>query len=121
VRGELTAAYAAYMHFNPANIAGTAPRSVYYAYDATTGTYWAMASFQPTKAALRSKPGSPAFNMLVNMQDGGSTGLFTRASGGPWLVQADSFPPQCAIIEFFPKAVTTVWALQTTPPTGMHC
>jgi hypothetical protein len=83
VRSELTAAYVAYMHFNPANIAGTTPRSVYYAYDATTGTYWAMATFQPTKAALGSKPGSPAFNMLVNMQDGGSTGLFSRASAAP--------------------------------------
>jgi hypothetical protein len=121
VRSELTAAYVAYMHFNPANIAGTTPRSVYYAYDATTGTYWAMATFQPTKAALGSKPGSPAFNMLVNMQDGGSTGLFSRASGGAWQVQDDSWPPQCAIIKFFPKAVTTVWALQTTSPAGLHC
>jgi hypothetical protein len=56
-----TAAYVAYVHFEPAGIAGTVPRSVYYAYDAATGTYWAMATFQPSKAALHSKPGNASF------------------------------------------------------------
>jgi hypothetical protein len=55
------------------------------------------------------------------MQDGGPTGLFTRASGGAWQAQRGSWPWQCAVIQFFPKTVTTVWALQTSLPAGLHC
>jgi hypothetical protein len=80
-----------------------------------------MATFQPSTAALHSKPGSPSFNALVNMQAGGSTGLFTRAAGGTWQGEHDSYPWKRAVIQFFPKAVTTAWALQTAGPAGLHC
>jgi hypothetical protein len=71
VRQELTAAYEAFMGIEARGIAGTAPNSVYYAFDAATGTYWAMATFQPSAAALHSSPGSRLYNVLVVTQDGG--------------------------------------------------
>ncbi len=111
VRRELTAAYVAFMRFKPSGIAGTAANSVYYAYDTSTDVYWAMATFEPSAAALRSKPGSPMFNELVGMQDGGNQGLFTRTDGGSWEVEQAGDPPQCQIVKFFPKAVIKAWAL----------
>ena len=121
VRRELTAAYLAYMHFKAADIAGTVPRSVYYAYDAATGSYWAMATYQPSEAARSSSPGSPAFNTLVNMQDGGSTGLFSRSPGHAWQVQHDSWPWQCAVIQFFSEGCHDRSALETSLPAGLQC
>jgi hypothetical protein len=115
VRRDMTATYLAYMHFKPAGIAGTAPNSVYYAYDPASGTYWAMATFVASQKALRSSPGSPLYQVLVNMQDGGNQGLFTRTSGGAWQMQTAGVPPQCQIFKFFPKAVITVWALPLPP------
>lgn len=111
VRRELTAAYESFMRFTPSGIAGTAPGSVYYAHDAATGSYWAMATFQPSKAALHSSPDSAMYNVLVDMQDGGNQGLFTRTSGGVWQVERAGVPPQCQIVKFFPKAVIRAWAL----------
>jgi hypothetical protein len=115
VRRELTAAYVAHWqskwHFKPSGIAGTAPGSVYYAYAAGTGTYWAMATFQQTAAAVHSSPGSPMYNTMVDMQDGGNQGLFMKAPGSAWVVQFAGVPPQCQIIPFFPKAVIAAWAL----------
>jgi len=115
VRRELTAAYVAYWqskwHFKPSGFAGTAPGSVYYAYAAATGTYWAMATFQQTAAAAHSSPGSPMFNTTVDMQDGGNQGLFMKDPGSAWVVQFGGVPPQCKIIPFFPKAVIKARAL----------
>jgi hypothetical protein len=115
VRRELTSAYEAFMHFQASGIAGTLPNSVYYAYDPATGAYWAMATFRPSAAALKSKPGSPLFNELTDMQDGGDQGIFTRTSGGAWQVQDAGVPPQCQIVKFFPKAVIAAWALRLYP------
>lgn len=112
VRRELTAAYVAYKQFEPSGIAGTAPNSVYYAFDAATGAHWAMATFQPSAAALHSSPGSLLYNVLVDMQDGGNQGLFMQAQGSAWRVQNAGVPPQCQITRFFPAAVIAVWALQ---------
>ena len=51
VRNELTAAYADYRGISPADVAGTRPGSVYYAYDPATYTYWAQADFAPSSTA----------------------------------------------------------------------
>lgn len=103
VRHELTAAYEAFMRFKPSGIAGTAANSVYYAYDSATNVYWAMATFEPVAAALHSTPGSPLFDELVDMQDGGNEGMFTKTSGGSWLVRNAGVPPQCQIVKFSRK------------------
>jgi hypothetical protein len=110
VRDELQAAYVAAMQFPPSDIAGTAPNSVYYAYDSATGTDWAMATFVKS-ATASSKSG-------VEMQDGGDTGMFTKASDGAWQMRRASFPTGCGLRHFFPAAVISVWALSTFCPPG---
>jgi hypothetical protein len=110
VRDELQAAYVAYKHFPPSDIAGTAPNSVYYAYDPATGAYWAMATFEESPTA--------SVNTQIGMQDGGNTGMFTKASDGEWQVRQASFPPGCDLLQFFPAAVVAMWALSTFCPPG---
>jgi hypothetical protein len=110
VRSELQAAYVAYKHFPPSDIAGTAPNSVYYAYDPATGSYWAMATFEQSATA--------SVNTETAMQDGGNTGMFTKAPDGAWQMRQASFPPGCDLPQFFPAAVIAAWALSTSCPPG---
>jgi hypothetical protein len=93
----------AYWHLRPSDIAGTARGSVYYAYDAATGTYWAKAIFVPSATASQ--------NAIVDQQDGDNAGLFTRTSSGAWRMRPEGMPPGCGIRAFLPTAVITVWAL----------
>jgi predicted nucleic acid-binding protein len=104
VRRELTAAYETHMHFSAADVSGTAPGSVYYAFDQSTNSYWAMARFVPAKTA--------SLNVQVSFQDGASEGLFTKARPGSW--QAHSGGTACVLTQFFPAAVLAAWALPTT-------
>jgi hypothetical protein len=110
LRHKLKAAYLAYMNLPSSSIAGNVPNSVYYAYDAATGTYWAMAGFLASSTASQSTE--------VDMQDGGRYGLFTRTPDGAWQGQRLGQPGICAEIKFFPAAVLTAWAISTTPPAG---
>jgi hypothetical protein len=110
VSDELQAAYVAYKQFPPSDIAGAAPNSVYYAYDPATDTYWAMATFEPSATA--------SVNTETAMQDGGNTGMFTKASDGAWQMRQASFPPGCDLAQFFPSAVIAAWALSTFCPPG---
>jgi hypothetical protein len=110
VRDELQAAYVASMQFPPSEIAGTAPNSMYYAYDPATGAYWAMATFVESATA--------SSNTGVEMQDGGDTGMFTEASDGAWQMRRASFPTGCGLLHFFPAAVIKVWGLSTFCPPG---
>lgn len=113
MRSQLTAAYVALRQISASDVSGTYPDSVYYAYDAATNTYWAMAQFVPSKTA-------PA-NVAVNFQDGGSSGLFTKIGSGPWQVRGGGIPFFCIEGQFFPKAVLAAWALPTAPPAGTRC
>jgi hypothetical protein len=103
-RNELTAAYADYRGISPADVAGTRPGSVYYAYDPATYTYWAQADFAPSSTA--------SFKVLVGFQDGASIGLFTRIANGRWQVRLGGEPVVCAEVRFFPQAVLTAWSLR---------
>jgi hypothetical protein len=105
VLSELQAAYVAYMQFPPSDIAGTAPNSVYYAYEPATGSYWAMATFVESATA--------SLNTTVDMQDGSNTGMFSETSGGAWQVVREGVPPGCGLLQFFPAAVIAAWALPT--------
>jgi hypothetical protein len=103
VRNELTAAYADYRGISAADVAGTIPGSVYYAYDPATHTYWAQANFQGSSTA--------SVKVLVGFQDGASIGFFTRIGNGSWQVQSGGAPVVCTEVRFFPQAVLIAWSL----------
>jgi hypothetical protein len=105
VRNELTTAYVNSRGISLADVAGTIAGSIYYAYDPATDTYWAEATFMPSRTA------SP--KVLVGFQDGGSIGLFARAARSGWQVQLGGEPVVCAEVPFFPPAVLTAWSLPT--------
>jgi hypothetical protein len=113
VRRELLAAFIAfrrnaantpgYAAIPPSAVGGIAPGTLSYAWDPATGTYWAAASFDATKAATR----TPAF---VGFQDGGNSAVFMRPAGQPWLVR--SVGP---CLTGLPVAVATALALRASP------
>ena len=111
VKSELMAAFVAMKQVPAADAVGTTPGSVYYAYDTTTKTYWAFASFELSPSA--------SYQVQVGWQDGGGMGLFSMAAGSPWSVQQGGVPPYCSQVKFYPAAVLAVWNI--SEPTGMNC
>ncbi len=91
VRQKLLAAFIAfrsnaanapgYVAIPPSAVAGIAPRTLHYAYDPATGTYWAVADFNPTEAASQ----TAAF---IGFQDGGNAAVFTQPPRGSWHVKS---------------------------------
>lgn len=88
VRPQLKAAYIAFMrasspdhdaNLTAADVEGPVVGRTYYAYVASTRTYWAVAYFQPT-AAVTSQQQQVAF------QDEGSSGFFERRPGQSWVM-----------------------------------
>jgi hypothetical protein len=113
VRSQLTAAFEALKKISASDVSGTVPNSVYYAYDQATNNYWALARFLPSRTA--------PLDVVVDFQDGGDMGLFTKIGSGPWQVQVGGEPAVCAEKRFFPKAVLAVWAISTSSPPGVNC
>jgi hypothetical protein len=113
VRHELLAAFIAFRSnaantpgfaaIPPSAVRGIAPRTLYYAFDSATGTYWAAASFSATAVASQTYA-------FVGFQDGGSSAVFTRSSGQPWRV--DSIGP---CLKGLPAVVATAWGLTESP------
>jgi hypothetical protein len=95
--------FAAYKQIPMSEMTGIRQGSLYYAYDPSAGTYWAMADFDVSANAPQA--------VLVNLQDGGSTGMFKMTGGGAWQMQLGAVPPVCADGKFFPSAVLAAWAL----------
>jgi hypothetical protein len=62
-------------------VAGIARRTLHYAYDAATGTHWALAEFSPTEAASQTAA-------AVGFQDGGNEAVFMQPRGGSWQVKS---------------------------------
>jgi hypothetical protein len=108
VRTSLTASYVAFRHISTSDVAGTAPGSVYYAYDPTTKTYWALATFTPSSTASQ--------QTLVGFQDGGSIGMFTMPAGASWSVSQAGEPSICLEAKYFPAPVLAVWNISTNLP-----
>jgi hypothetical protein len=108
-KSDLTAAYVANKGISLSDISGGGPTpgSVYYAYDPSTNTYWALADFQPSSTASQ--------NVQVGFQDGGSYGMYQKAGSGSWQVQQPGFPPICGEAKFFPQAVLAAWLISTNP------
>lgn len=105
VKNALQAAYVAHSGLPADEIAGTAPSSVYYAYDPSTKTYWAIAAFVPTKHA--------SDNTEVAMQDEGCCGVFTRPAGGAWTYMAGYLGVPCP--GQIPATMQALWRLATPP------
>ena len=113
VRNELAAAYADFRGISLSDVEGTEPGSVYYAYDPATDTYWARATFVPSRTA--------SFKVLVGFQDGADIGLFTRAARSGWQVERGGEPVVCAEVVFFPVAVLRAWSLSTDTAASFGC
>jgi hypothetical protein len=118
-KSELAAAYAAFytsvedpgVSVSDIGDPAAVPGSVYYAYDPATGTYWALADFEPTTP----------FSDQTAYMEGSSVGFFKRTGAGAWQVSIYTEDLVCGKIQFFPPAVLTAWALPTTPPAGLTC
>jgi hypothetical protein len=102
-KAALQSAFVAYTKVPAGDIAGTQAGTVYYAYDPTTRTYWALATFTPSATASQ--------DTLVGMQDGGSTGVFRQPAGGGWTMLTTGSFPFCPSRTPLPAAVRTVWGL----------
>ena len=107
-KAALTAAFVAYDQLPAADIAGTRTGSVYLAVVPSTGTTWALASFDPTTTASQ--------QTLVRLQDGGETAIFSKKSGAGWVVLSNGSVPFCPAQTALPAAVIARWAL--TSPEG---
>jgi hypothetical protein len=107
VKSALTAAFLAHSGLPPAEVAGTAPNSVYYGYVPSTSTYWAIAAFVPTANASQ--------NTQIAMQDDGCCGIFTMTAGGSWKYVNGYLGAPCN--GQVPAALVQLWGLK--PPTGI--
>ncbi len=103
IRSELVAAGAALNSLPASAYTGLRPGETYYAYDATTQTYWAGAGLLPSSSS------TPA---QVSTQDDGAYLLFTRPATGAWKAYdvglagtADGSP--CSIT--VPGAILQLW------------
>ena len=79
IRSELTAAGAALNSLPASAYTGLRPGETYYAYDATTQTYWASAGLVPSASSMQAQ---------VSTQDDGAYLLFSRPAGGTWKAHA---------------------------------
>jgi hypothetical protein len=109
-KSQLTAAYVASRSISLSDLAGGGPEagSVYYAYDPSTDTYWALAAFAPSSTASQ--------EVLVGFQDGGSYGMYRKTGSGSWQVEQPGEPEICGEVKFFPPAVLTAWGISMSLP-----
>ncbi|HEY8728050.1 MAG TPA: hypothetical protein VIL94_00595 [Acidothermaceae bacterium] len=101
VRAQLLAGFLRKHGFAADQISGTRPGSVYYAYVASTNTYWAAATFVASSTATEQTG--------VNMQDGGAEATFTRVGTGAWDVHIHDGLWPCP--GDLPASVLAVWHL----------
>jgi outer membrane murein-binding lipoprotein Lpp len=78
VSAALLQAGAALNSLQSSDYTGLAPGETYYAYDATTSTYWAGAALVPSPSSMQAQ---------VSVQDDGSYLLFSRPANGAWTAQ----------------------------------
>ena len=89
------------------------PGSVYYAYQPASGTYWALAKYEPVSSDSQA--------VQVGFQDGASDGFFKRTGNGPWQVSLGGEPEICAQPRFFPQPVLAAWSLSTSATPRSMC
>jgi hypothetical protein len=102
LKSALTAVYVTHNSLPANEVAGTAPGSVYYAYEPVNTTYWAIASFVPTSGA--------SSQTQVAMQDEGCCGVFTMTAGGSWIDVGSFLGAPCP--GQIPADLESLWNLQ---------
>jgi hypothetical protein len=102
VRAALLAAGAALKGLPASDFTGLAPGLTYYAYDATTATYWAGAGLLPSPSSLQAQ---------VSSQDDGGYLLFSMPAGGVWTAVNDGLGgiPGTACPVPVPAAILALW------------
>ncbi len=101
LKAALLAAYAAHKGLPLDEVTGPLTGTLYYGIDNTSGTYWAVAQFGLT-------PSAP-FDAQVDMQDGGSIGVFSRQGDQPWTVRLGGIPFPCP--GDLPANLMSVWGM----------
>jgi hypothetical protein len=113
LRAQLLRAGAASNGIPASDYTGLVHGQTYYAYDPTTGTYWAGAHLVPSASSTRAQ---------VSVQDDGAYLLFTKPAGGTWHAYSVGMTgiagATCPVA--VPSGVLTVWgwAPGTCRPTG---
>jgi hypothetical protein len=103
LRAELVAAGAALDNLPASDYVGLRPGETYYAYDASTSTYWAGAGLDPSPSSTPAE---------VAAQDDGAYQLFERQDGGGWKAYAVGLagtPEGSSCPIAVPPAVLQVW------------
>ncbi len=102
VRAALLQAGAALKGLPVSDFTGLVPGLTYYAYDATTATYWAGASLLPSSSSLQAQ---------VSSQDDGAYLLFSMPAGGVWTAVNDGLGgrPGSPCPAPIPAAILALW------------
>ena len=102
VRAELLAAGAALHQLPVKDYIGLVKRETYYAYDPSTGVYWAGAALSASPTSMKAQVGD---------QDDGAYLDFEKQPGGPWKAYDAGIPGSshysCAVK--IPTAVVSAW------------
>jgi hypothetical protein len=102
VSAALLQAGAALNSLQASDYTGLAPGATYYAYDATTDTYWAGAALVPSPSSMQAQ---------VSVQDDGGYLLFSRPANGAWLARdvglAGTEGSVCPVA--VPPAILALW------------
>lgn len=117
VRTQLLEVLAAQVGVAPSEYSGFAPGLTYYAFDSSTGTYWAGAKPMP---APSTNPNQPT-QAQVASQDDGAYDVFEKPAGGRWKVFATGATGPATVCPVtVPSAVLSVWGWSpgTCRPTG---
>jgi len=93
---------------SPKDVAGTAPGQVYYAYDPSISTYFAVAAFQPS-AALTKRAPTPAVRAELR-QFQGYTYVFSSRAGSSWALLGPVPRGNCPG-QWVPAPVLAVWGM----------
>ncbi len=91
-----------------ADVAGTVRKEVYYAVQRATGTYWALAAFNPS-AALSAQSSTPTGQAeLAEFRD--SVYAFSWQAGPVWTLLGEFSTGSCPDV-WVPRAVLAAWGL----------
>ena len=101
LRTDLLYAFASLKKTPTREFTGPVAGTLYYAYVPASGSYWAIAQFEPSAQAT--------FQTKVNMQDGGNIGVFMRRAGTPWHVALGGIPFPCP--GAIPQNVLALWSI----------
>ena len=113
IKTALVAAFASYDHIPEQDVSGLRSGSVYYAYQPSTGTHWALATVDPISTA--------PVSVLVKFQDGVDRAIFAERPGAGWSVVNLVGEHPCLTRQGLPSAIESLWGMtgpsrcQTSP------